>query len=120
MISQFEIFREEVIGQMDRIIDETVFGGSYFHSNSILESMNNMHTQMVYVLDKSSNIREEEDITIDDLNFDEELDLVIADDGDNISDNNTNNLSVLFKSKEKRISRDRVMVKRGNLQWEAY
>ena len=50
---------------------------------------------MDFVLDTSCNRREEEDVIIDYFDFEDELDVVIADYGDNISDNNINNSAVL-------------------------
>ena len=63
------------------------------------------------VLYTSSNVREEEDINIDDFNFQDRLEVVIDYYGDNIDDEHIKSMAVIDKFQNQRIQREIFLVK---------
>ena len=110
MIIQFLILMEQVLGVIGGILDKRSVGGSQFHTNRLLGLIHNLESHMGCLLDKLSNIREEQDVIIDDFNFQDEFNVVVADDGDNISDDNINNLTVIAEFHNLTRAMERVVV----------
>ena len=90
---------------MGRILDEIGVEGSDFHLQSILKLIQYLQVPMGCMLDKLSNRRQEEYITIDYSNFGYKLDAFIADDVYNIDGRYSNNQSVLDELYNQKIAR---------------
>ena len=90
---------------MGRILDEIGVEGSDFHIKSILKLIQYLQVPMGYILDKLSNRRQEDYITIDYSNFEYKLDDFIAEDGDDIDGRYINNQSVIDELYNQKIAR---------------